>query len=94
MRQARVMMNAELVAGAQTRIIVPTVFREDYLDGVRILSRQDQPGALIKALRYAHDYTSQIRWHTTEAAQRMLQATHAFNEPNSADRLILPSTLG
>jgi hypothetical protein len=92
-RVARVMMNAELVAGAQTRIVVPTVFREDYLDGLRMLSRQDQPGVLIKALRYAHDYTSQIPWYTTEAARHMLQSTHAFNEPNSADRLVLPSTL-
>lgn len=92
-RVARVMMNAELVAGGQARIVVPTVFREDYLDGLRMLSRQDQPGLLIKALRYAHDYTSQIPWHTTEIAHQALQATHAFNEPNSPDRLTLPSTL-
>ncbi|MFN2518180.1 MAG: Fic family protein [Jatrophihabitantaceae bacterium] len=90
-RVARVMMNAELVAGSQTRIIVPTVFREDYLDGLRMLSRQDQPAVLIKALRYAHDYTAQVPWNTIEVAQETLQATHAFNEPNSADRLMLPS---
>lgn len=29
-RVARVMMNAELVRADQSRIIVPTVFREDY----------------------------------------------------------------
>jgi len=29
-RLARVMMNAELVKAGQTRIIVPTVYREDY----------------------------------------------------------------
>jgi hypothetical protein len=92
-RVARVMMNAELVAGAQIRIIVPTVFRDDYLDGLRMLSRQDQPGVLIKALRYAHDYTFQVPWFTTDAARQALQATHAFNEPNSAERLVLPNTL-
>ncbi|MGH3432761.1 MAG: Fic family protein, partial [Thermocrispum sp.] len=32
-RTARVMMNAELHAAGQGRIIVPTVFRQDYLDG-------------------------------------------------------------
>jgi Fic family protein len=52
-RVARVMMNAELIAGAQARIIVPTVFRDDYLDGLRMLSRQDRPGVLIQALRLA-----------------------------------------
>jgi len=90
-RVARVMMNAELVAGAQARVIVPTVFRDDYLDGLRMLSRQDQPGVLIKVMRYAHDYTSQIPWDSTETARHALQETHAFNEPNSADRLVLPS---
>lgn len=92
-RIARVMMNAELVAGRQARIVIPTVFREDYLDAVHMLTRQDDPRILIKALRYAHDFTSQIPWHTTEIAQRTLDATHAFNEPNSPDRLVLPSTL-
>jgi hypothetical protein len=85
--------NAELVAGAQPRIVVPTAFREDYLDGLRMLSHQDQPGVLLKALRYAHAYTSQIPSLTTGAARESLQPTHAFSEPNSADRLLLPSAL-
>jgi len=92
-RIARVMMNAELVCGGQSRIVVPTVFREDYLDGLRLLSRQDQPSVLIKALRYVHDYTAQIPWDSTGAARRLLEATHAFNEPNSPDRLVLPAVL-
>jgi hypothetical protein len=60
-RVARVMMNAELIAGAQARIIVPTVFRDDYLDGLRMLSRQDRPGVLIQALRLAPRSQSQRR---------------------------------
>lgn len=92
-RVARVMMNAELVTGRQCRIIVPTVFRDDYLDGLRMLTRQDEPRVLIKAMRYVHDYTAQIPWHATATAQHVLQLTHAFNEPNSADRLILPHNL-
>ncbi|HEX3815122.1 MAG TPA: Fic family protein [Mycobacteriales bacterium] len=89
-RAARVMMNVELVAGAQARIIVPTVFRDDYLDGLRVLTRQDRAGVLIKALRYAHNYTAQASWATLDIARLTLGATHAFNEPNSADRLLLP----
>ncbi|MGI8679191.1 MAG: Fic family protein [Jatrophihabitans sp.] len=90
-RVARVMMNAALVSGGQARIVVPTVFRDDYLDGLRMLTRQDQPGVLIKALRYAHDYTAQVPWATLDAARESLHITHAFNEPNSADRLVLPA---
>jgi hypothetical protein len=92
-RVARVMMNAELVAGRQSRIIVPTVFRDDYLDGLRMLTRQDDPTVLIKALRYLHDYTAQIPFFTTNMAELALNATNAFNEPNSTDRLILPSRM-
>jgi fido (protein-threonine AMPylation protein) len=42
-RIARVMMNAELVKVEQTRIIIPTVYREDYLGTLRRLTRQQDP---------------------------------------------------
>ncbi len=89
-RIARAMMNAELVAGGQSRIIVPTVFRDGYLGGLRRLTRSDDASVLIKAMRYTHDYTSQIPFATTNEAELMLRSTHAFNEPNSEDRLTLP----
>ena len=89
-RLARVMMNAELVRGCQSRIIIPTVYREDYLGALRRLSRQDDPSVLIKALRYAQDYTVHIDFNDLDGAIRELDRTHAFNEPDSDDRLILP----
>ncbi len=39
-RIARVMLNAELVHGKRSRIIIPTVYREDYLLALRALTRQ------------------------------------------------------
>lgn len=93
-RLARVMMNAELVAGMQSRIIVPTVFRDDYLGGLRRMTRQDDPSVLIKALRFGHDYAAQIRFADLEETTGILQATNAFNEPDSEQRLLLPSSLG
>ncbi len=89
-RVARVMMNAELVQGGQSRIIVPTVFRDDYLGGLRLLTRQADPSILIKSLRYLHDYTSRVDFGTTDKATRALTVTNAFNEPDSSDRLQLP----
>jgi hypothetical protein len=56
-RIARAMMNAELVAGQQSKIIVPAGFRSDYLSALRRLSRDDDPSVCIKALRFLHDYT-------------------------------------
>jgi hypothetical protein len=93
-RLARVMMNAELVAGMQSRIIIPTVFRDDYLGGLRRMTRQDDPGVLIKALRFGHDYTAQVNFADLTRATDVLRMTNAFNEPDSDQRLTLPSTLG
>jgi len=42
-RVARVMMNAELVKANQTRIIIPTVYREDYVGALRRLTRRRNP---------------------------------------------------
>lgn len=89
-RVARVMMNAELVSGAQSRIIIPTVFRDDYLGGLRQLTRQSDSSVLIKAMRYAHDYTASIDFSTVPAGTEVLRATNAFNEPGSSERLKLP----
>jgi hypothetical protein len=93
-RLARVMMNAELVASMQSRIIIPNVFRDDYLGALRLMTRQDDPGVLIKALRYAHDYTAQIDFSDLAQATGTLQATNAFHEPESDHRLTLPASLG
>ena len=86
-RAARAMMSAELDAGGQKRIIIPTVFRNDYLDGLRMLSRQDEPRVFIKAMRYAHDFTASIDYSDYATMKDQLTAANAFNEPESAERL-------
>ena len=92
-RLARVMMNAELVAGLQSRIIIPTVFRDDYLGGLRRMTRQDDPTVLIKTLRFGQDYTAQVNFADLARATDVLRLTNAFNEPDSDERLTLPATL-
>jgi Fic family protein len=47
-RIARVMINAELVTTGQTRIIIPTVYRDDYLGALRRLTRNNDPQVYIK----------------------------------------------
>ncbi len=89
-RIARVMMNAELVAGRQSKIIVPTGFRSNYLVGLRRFSRDDDPSVYVKALRFLHDYTAQIRWTTNDTAEADLRATNAFEEADDAPPLRLP----
>jgi fido (protein-threonine AMPylation protein) len=90
-RVARVMMNAELVGGRQSRIIIPTVFRDDYLGGLRRLTREGDTSVLIKSQRYGHDYTARIDFTSLDRAAEILYATNAFNEPGSSERLKMPT---
>ncbi len=93
-RCARIMMNAELVAHDQSRIIIPTIFRNNYLSALKALTHQARADALIRTLDFAQKYTSQIDWSTFDNAHAMLIATHAFEDSNTAEllgnRLILP----
>lgn len=84
-RVARVMMNAELVAAGQARIIIPTVFRNNYLAGLRGMSVNGRADALIATLAFAQRWTSQVDWSSLETAHRDLDATHALEDPTDAE---------
>lgn len=62
-RISRLVMNAELSRTGEARIIIPTLFHEEYVDCQRQLSRQNDPNghiralALIQAWTVAFDYT-------------------------------------
>ncbi|WP_166355763.1 Fic family protein [Phytoactinopolyspora limicola] len=86
-RTARVMMNAELQAASRSRIIIPTVFRQDYLDGLRMLSRRNDASVFIKAMRYAHDFTASVDYTDYAKAKRQLTEANAFEDPDSANQL-------
>jgi fido (protein-threonine AMPylation protein) len=88
-RMARVMMNCELVARGQSKIIVPTGFRSEYLGALRRLSRDDDPSVFIKAMRFLQDHVSQVDWATDETAEAGLRATNAFEEEEEAPRVRL-----
>jgi fido (protein-threonine AMPylation protein) len=93
-RCARLMMNSELVAAHQARIIIPTVFRNNYLAALKALSQNRRADPLIRVLDFAQHYTSLIDWNNYKKAQKMLQETHAFDDSATADlmgdRLMLP----
>lgn len=93
-RCARIMMNAELVAADQARIIIPTIFRNNYLSALKALTHQTRPDALIRSLDFAQKYTSLIDWSDFKKAHEMLLATNAFEDSNTAEllgnRLVLP----
>jgi hypothetical protein len=94
-RAARVMMNAELVAGGENRIVVPTVYRNNYLMALKALSQNGMPSALVRTMDFAQKYTALVDFAELDRAPLILEQTHAFTDPNEADasgiRLMLPN---
>ena len=79
-RVARIMMNAELVARDQERIIIPTAYRTDYLGALKAFSHNGHTDPLLRMLDVAQAYTHRIDWSTLDHARAALAATSAFDE--------------
>lgn len=83
-RIARIMMNAELVHAEQTRIIVPTVFREDYLLALRKLSRKKDPYAYINVMTKLQKFSDNLYGTDFTELKEYLRTCNAFEEPSQA----------
>ena len=79
-RISRIMMNAELTAAGQSKIVIPTVFRDDYLGALRRLTRKQDPSVIIKAMERVRLFSSNIRGENFESIQAYLESTHAFDD--------------
>ena len=94
-RIARIMMNAELVAAGEERIIVPTVYRANYLSALKALSQTRRAEPLIRMLDYAQRWTAAVDWRSLVEARRDLEECNAFLDSNVAEaegrRLRMPS---
>jgi len=79
-RLSRIAMNRELYAASEVPIIIPTVYRLDYLGGVKKLTRSDNPAVYIKMLQRAQCFAASIDYTTFESAQRTLARAKAFSD--------------
>jgi hypothetical protein len=89
-RIARVFMNTELTADGQQRIIIPTGYRQNYLNALSGITHNSHAAGLIRMLDFAHRYSTAIDWSTHDRAERSLRATGAFDEDPAAARIRLP----
>ncbi len=91
-RIARVMMNAELVRADQSRIIVPTVFREDYILALRKLTRHKDPMAYINVMTKLHQFSDNLYGTDFIELKDYLTACNAYEEPAQAKLQIIYRT--
>ncbi len=87
-------MNSELVRGGQARIIIPTVYRENYLTALRAATHTAGDDALIAVLRFAQKWTARLDWTNRTTAEADLTRTNSLREAREAEdagvRLLLP----
>ena len=79
-RIARIMMNAELVHQNQSKIIIPTVYRDDYMLTLRRLTRESDPDPYIRMLARAHEFSETIYGEEMHQMQQILERSNAFLE--------------
>jgi len=79
-RLARIMLNAELSAAKQTKIIIPTVYREDYLGALLRLTRNSDPKVYTRMLERAHAFSVTLLSYDMESFEDILRRSNAFKE--------------
>jgi len=93
-RTSRIMMTKELVGAGQCRIVIPSVFREDYINGIKALVAAPKFTAapLVRAFIEAQRITNAIASSNLDETIDLWATTHAFLEDNDRDaRLTFPN---
>ncbi len=88
-RIARIMMNAELTSRNQSKIIIPTVYREDYLLALKKLSRQKDPAPYVEMMSKAHRFSAGLSFESYDDFYIYLRSRNAFREPDEGIKLIV-----
>jgi len=83
-RIARIMMNAELVKAGQSKIIIPTVYRDDYLGALRKLTRQSDPKPYIAMLQRVNEFSENIYGDDYKVMLDYLNQCNSFFEHTEA----------
>ncbi len=86
-RIARVMMNSELVNRNQCKIIIPTVYREDYLLTLKKLTRDKDPVPYVDMLSKVHKFSSYLNNDDYDELYKYLESHNAFFEPDEGKYL-------
>lgn len=89
-RIARLIMNAELSRTGESRIIIPALFHEEYVDCQRQLSRQNEPNGLIRALVLIQGWTVAFDYSDTTAVIAVMKGANALERSRSQFKLKMP----
>jgi Fic/DOC family len=91
-RLARLVMNAELAVVGACRIIIPTLFREEYLDCLRVLTRERNSAPFIAAMQKIQAWTAAFDYENLDAVIAHMQACNAFERSRVQFQLLTPAS--
>jgi hypothetical protein len=89
-RISRIVMNAELSRTGDARIIIPTLFHEEYVDCQCQLTRQNEPADFIKALILMQGWTAAFDFSYVDALIEAIKATNALEHSREQFKLSTP----
>lgn len=93
-RVSRILMNSELVATGQHRIVIANCYRNNYLASLTAATAGNGVSALVSVLDFARKWVAAVDWGGWDQAMADLTASNAFEDPGTAEhsgkRLRLP----
>ena len=81
-RLARLFLSAELVSAEESKIVIPNVKRDDYINGLRLANRDEDFRTMLKVMTQLYHYTAALPWRDYGELVTKLQAHHAFDSPD------------
>ena len=81
-RLSRIMMNSELVSQDKHKLIIPTVQRDSYLNGLRSATRQGRFRTMVKVLHQMQCYTASLDWSEYDDVKATILEHAADKEPD------------
>ena len=81
-RISRIMGNAELFKNGLSRIIVPTVYREDYILSLKRLTNRKEPDTFIRVMDKLQHFSQNIFGDSFDELNNYFKTTNAYKEPS------------
>jgi hypothetical protein len=86
-RTSRLALNLFLTAAGLTRIIIPTVFRDDYISALKAMSSTAHPVPLVRMFTRAGRFSSWLDMRSKDVAFAALNRSNALKVPQEAKLL-------
>ena len=83
-RLSRIMMTKALLGCGLSRIVVPTVHRDDYVDTLRLLSKQNRADPFVRCLKRLQAISAETHGSTLSETVERWASANAFLEPHEA----------